>query len=142
MPSTNDRATLAAVSAAQLACGIASAAVAVRRGHAFDLGLVRGDPTRVAAEACTIGTALSAHAPMLVTQAVATGVVLSRDSRRATSTLGWLGAAMIGGYLAERLVRQRLRPAGWEQVETPLVVTGLGLSAAMATLGLRNPRPQ
>ena len=140
MPGARDRhlAALAAVSATQLACGIASAAIAVRRQHAFDLGLVRGDPTRVAAEACTVGTALSAPAPMLVTQAVATGVVLSGDSHRATRTLGWLGAAMTAGYLAERLVRRRLRR--WDPVETPLVVAGLGLSAAMATLGLRRQR--
>ena len=40
----------------------------------------------------------------------------------------------MAGYLGERLVRRRLRPSGWDAVETPLVVAGIGLAGAMAAL--------
>jgi aerobic carbon-monoxide dehydrogenase large subunit len=40
-------------------------------------------------------------------------------------------------YLIERLGRRRLRPGGWEPLETSLVVAGTGLAAAMAVLGRR-----
>jgi hypothetical protein len=43
---------------------------------------------------------------------------------------------MTVGYLAEQLVRRRLRPSGWEPVETPVVVLGLTTAAMMAPLGL------
>jgi hypothetical protein len=49
---------------------------------------------------------------------------------------------MVAGYLAERLVRQRLTAAGWDAVETPVVVAGIGLAAAMALIGLRPPATQ
>jgi len=46
----------------------------------------------------------------------------------------------VAGYLGERLVRRRLRPSGWDAVESPLVLAGIGLAAAMAALGLPRPR--
>ena len=42
---------------------------------------------------------------------------------------------MVAGYLGERLVRQRLRPSGWDALESPLVVAAIGLAVAMAALG-------
>ena len=51
--------------------------------------------------------------------------------------LGMLGVLMAPGYLAERYVRAHLRPGGWDPVETPVVVTLIGLSAAMGVLGHR-----
>jgi hypothetical protein len=44
-------------------------------------------------------------------------------------------------YLGERLVRRRLRPSGWDPVETPLAVVGIGLAGAMAALGSQKERP-
>jgi hypothetical protein len=44
---------------------------------------------------------------------------------------------MTAGYLAERLVRQRLTPAGWDRAETPVVIAGISLAVAMALIGLR-----
>ena len=44
---------------------------------------------------------------------------------------------MVAGYLGERLVRQRLRLAGWDALESPLVVAAIGLAVAMAALGRR-----
>ena len=47
---------------------------------------------------------------------------------------------MVAGYAGERLVRQRLRPSGWDAVESPLVVAAIGLAGAMAALGGRADR--
>jgi hypothetical protein len=101
----------------------------------------RGSPEHVVRDSVLMGTALSAPATMLVTQAVAT-VLLARgnltrgDTGPADRVLGVLGAAMVAGYLGEALVRRRLRPSGFDPLETPLVATGIVLAAAMAGLGL------
>jgi hypothetical protein len=65
---------------------------------------------------------------------------VNRSSGPADRVLGVLGAAMVAGYLGEALVRRRLRPSGFDPRETPLVVTGIGLTAAIAGLGLAPPR--
>jgi hypothetical protein len=49
--------------------------------------------------------------------------------------LGIVGLTMVAGYLGERLVRQRLRPAGWDALESPLIIAALGLAVAMAAPG-------
>jgi hypothetical protein len=41
---------------------------------------------------------------------------------------------MVPGYLVERLDRRRLTRVGADPVETPAVVVGVGLAAAMAVL--------
>ena len=38
----------------------------------------------------------------------------------------------------ERYDREHLRPGGWDAIETPVVVAGVGLAAAMAVLGHRS----
>ena len=75
----------------------------------------------------------------LVTQAALTAVMVGRPGRRAARGLGIVGLTMVAGYLGERLVRRRLRPAGWDALESPLIMVALGLSVAMAALG--NLRP-
>lgn len=47
---------------------------------------------------------------------------------------------MVIGYLGEDLVRQRLRPSGWDKVESPLAAVGLALASAMALAGLGKRR--
>jgi hypothetical protein len=75
---------------------------------------------------------------MLVTQAAATMALLRRpDAAAPARVLGGLGTAMVAGYLLERLGRRRLRRSGWDAAESPLVIAGLSLAAAMALLGLR-----
>lgn len=128
---------LALVSAAQLASGLGGMALAIRRHHAFDIPFWRGQPSTVGRDCVLMGTALSAPAVMLAAQAWAIAVLLRRPDAAAERTLGGLGAAMIAGYLAERLVRQRLTPAGWDTAETPVVVAGISLATAMALTGLR-----
>jgi hypothetical protein len=134
---SRERATLVRVSLAQLACGLAGMALAIRRGHAYDVGFMRGGSERVGRDALLSGTALSAPVTMMAAQAVLTAVVAARESARAASGLRSLGALMVAGYLAERLVRHRLWRPGWERLETPVAALGLGLSVAMVLLAGR-----
>jgi hypothetical protein len=135
-----DRArTLAVVSATQLGAGVAGMVVALRRVHPYDVFWMHGQPDAIARDTLFRGTALSAPVSTLVTQAALTAVMAGRPSRRAARGLGIVGLTMVAGYLGERLVRQRLRPAGWDTLESPLIIAALGLSVGMAALG--NLRP-
>ena len=135
-----DRArALAGVSAAQLGCGVAGMVVALRRGHPYDVFWMHGQPDAIARDTLFKGTALSAPVSTLLTQAALTAVMARHPSRRVARGLGVVGLTMVAGYLGERLVRQRLRPAGWDALESPLIMAALGLSVAMAALG--NLRP-
>jgi hypothetical protein len=130
---------LAVVSAVQLGAGVAGMALAIRRRHAFDIPCWHGRESAVGRDSLLMGTALSAPAVMLVTQAGATAALVRRpDAAAPARVLGGLGAAMVGGYLAERLVRRRLRPSGWDAGESPIVIAGASLAAVMAGLGLRS----
>jgi hypothetical protein len=131
---------LVAASAAQLAGGLGGLAIGIARRRAYDIPLLHGDPDRVKRDALVMGTALSAPAPMLAVQSVATVALAARPDPRAVRTLGVLGLMMTAGYLVERLVRHRLTPAGWEATETPIAVVGLGFAVAMAALGCAGPR--
>jgi pimeloyl-ACP methyl ester carboxylesterase len=126
---------LAAVSVAQLATGVAGMVVALRRRHPYDVFWMHGRPDAIARDTIVKGTALSAPVSNLLVQAALTAVVARRPSRGAARALGGLGALQVAGYLGERLVRRRLRPSGWDAVESPLVVAGIGLAGAMAALG-------
>jgi hypothetical protein len=130
------RLLLASGSAAQLAFAVAGMIVAVRRRRFFDLPLVHmhGHPDHVLRESIFQGTALSAPVTTLVTQAVATTVLARRSSPVARRVLGVVGAVNVPGYLSERLGRRRLTRAGWDRLESPLLVASISLSAAMALL--------
>jgi hypothetical protein len=128
---------LAMVSAAQLAAGLGGMVLGIRRRHAFDIPFWRGQPSAVGRDCVLMGTALSAPVVMLAAQAWAVVALLRRPDAAAERVLGGLGAAMVAGYLAERLVRWRLTIAGWDAAETPVVVAGISLAAAMALIGLR-----
>jgi hypothetical protein len=129
------RRLLAAVSAAQLATGVAGMVVGLRRRHPYDVFWMHGDADAIGRDVIFKGTALSAPVSNMVIQAVMTAVVARRPSRRAAQALGGWGATLVTGYLGERLVRQRLRPSGWDALESPLLVAAIGLAAAMAALG-------
>lgn len=133
-----DRQMLAAVSAAQLALGLSGMAVAIHRRRAFDIPFWHGQQSTVGRDSLLMGTALSAPVIMLGAQAWATAALASRPNVAADRVLGGLGAAMIAGYLSERLVRERLLPSGWDAAETPVVIAGISLAAVMALLGLRS----
>ncbi len=133
----NGNRILAAVSAAQLASGLGGMALGIRRRHAFDIPFRQGEQSTVGRDAILMGTALSAPVVMLAAQAWAIVALFRRPDAAAERTLGGLGVTMVAGYLAERLVRQRLTLAGWDTAETPVVATGICLAAAMAMIGLR-----
>jgi pimeloyl-ACP methyl ester carboxylesterase len=131
---------LAAVSVAQLATGVAGMVVALRRRHPYDVFWLHGPTDAIARDTILKGTALSAPVSNLLVQAAVAAVVARRPSRGAARALGGLGALQVAGYLGEQLVRRRLRPSGWDRVETPLAVAGIGLAAAMAALGWQAAR--
>jgi len=137
----DDDQVLVAVSAAQLATGVGGLALALRRRHAFDIPFMHGQESAVGRDSLLMGTALSAPAVMLGAQAGAITALLRGPSPAARRVLGGLGAAMVAGYLAERLVRHRLAPSGWDAAESPVIVAGISLAAAMALLGLRGRPP-
>jgi pimeloyl-ACP methyl ester carboxylesterase len=131
---------LAAVSVAQLATGVAGMIVALRRRHPYDLFWMHGRAHTIARDTILKGTALSAPVSNLLVQAAVTVLVARRPSRGAARALAGLGALQVPGYLGERLVRRRLRPSGWDAVESPLALAGIGLAGAMAVLGSRAAR--
>jgi hypothetical protein len=128
---------LVVVSAAQLASGVAGMVVALRRKHPYDVFWMHGQPEEIARDTIFKGTALSAPVSNLLGQAAMTAVVARRPSPRGEQALGGFGALLVAGYLGERLMRQRLRPTGWDALESPLLVIAIGLAAAMAILGLK-----
>ena len=132
-----NRSTLVAVSAAQLAAGLAGQLVALRRRRNYDVGFMRGTPEHVARDSLWAGTAYSAPSYMLAAQAWATRRLRRGPDDGARRLLGMLGVVMVPGYLMERYGRAHLRPGGLDPVETPLVLAGLGLAAAMGVLGHR-----
>jgi hypothetical protein len=133
------RGVLVAVSAAQLAAGVAGQLVALRERRSFDIALLgwRGQPERVARDSWLLGTGLSAPVVMLSIQAAATLRLGAGPSRTATRILGWLGATMACGYLIEREFRGAVSPAGWNPTATPVAAAGFTLALAMAASGLR-----
>ena len=137
---------LAGVATVQLAAQLIGMSVAVRRGLPYDVRVVgmRGEADDIGRDLWGKGTALSAPVTMLGTQAVAIALVATNPNasvgRVAAKVLGGLGALNIGGYLAERVVRERLRPSGWNHVETPVAVVSLAFATAMAALGLGQSR--
>jgi hypothetical protein len=132
------RSTLAAVSAAQLAAGLAGQLVALRRRRNFDVGFLKGSPDHVGRDSFWAGTAYSAPVTMLATQAWATTRLRRGPDDGARRLLGMLGVMMVPGYLMERYGRAHLRPGGFDPVETPIVIAGIGLAAAMGVLGHRD----
>jgi hypothetical protein len=133
---------LAAVSAAQLAAGLGGMTLAIRRRRAFDIPFWRGQESAVGRDSLLMGTALSAPVVMLGIQVCATAALVRGPNLAAERMLGGLGATMVAGYLAERLVRRRLLPSGWDAAETPVLTVGMSLAAVMAMLGLRSAGTQ
>ena len=94
-----DRAQLlAAVSAAQLASGVAGMVIALRRRHPYDVFWMHGQAEQIARDTLFRGTALSAPVSNLILQAALTAVVTARPSRRAQQALGVLGGP-VGGWV-------------------------------------------
>lgn len=125
------------VAGAQLAAGLAGMVTAIRREYAYDVFWMHGRANNVRRESILFGTAMSPPVWMLACQAALIVALAQGGTRRFEPALGGLGAAIVGGYLGERLVRERLAPGGWHPLESPLLLAGIGLASAMAVLGLR-----
>ncbi|CCG05532.1 hypothetical protein [Blastococcus saxobsidens] len=125
----------------QLAAGLAGQVVALRRRRSYDIPFMTGSPDHVGRDSWWFGTAISAPSYMLGTQVWAIARLLRGPDDRARWALRVLGTGMTAGYLSERPCRRRVTPAGFDPVETPVVVAGWAGSVAMALLGRPQPRP-
>jgi hypothetical protein len=98
---------------------------------------MRGSPEHLGRDSFWAGTAYSAPVSMLGPQLWATLRLRRGPDDGARRLLGMLGVLMVPGYLVERYGRAHLRPGGLDPIETPVVLAGLGLAAAMGVLGHR-----
>ena len=126
---------LGVISAVQLGLGLLGVRKALRDGTVYDLGFLRGSPATMKRDLWLMGTNLSPPAWMLLAQALATVLLMTRHRSRAAKTLGILGVMMGLGYPAEKSVRQAWRHPN--RSITALTVVAELLAAAMAWLGLR-----
>lgn len=125
---------LASVSLVQLIVQLAGARKALRDRIPYDLPFLQGKPENVARDAWIIGSRLSAPGPLLAAHAAGTVLLLARPRPWLRRAIGWLGAVYIPGILLERVTRESFRHPDRET--TPLTASALGLSVAMALLGL------
>ena len=126
---------LGVISAVQLAMGLVGLRKALRDGTEYDLGFTRGSPETMKRDLWFMGTNLSAPAWMLLAQALATVLLMTRHRSRAAKAVGILGALMSLGYPAEKSVRQ-----AWRHPNRSITaLTGVAelLAVSMAWLGLR-----
>ena len=130
---------LGVISAVQLGLGLLGVRKALRDGTEYDLGFLRGSPATMKRDLLFMGTNLSAPLWMLLAQALATVLLMTRHRSRAAKTLGILGVMMSLGYPAEKSVRQAWRHPN--RSITALTVVAELLAVSMAWLGLRR-RPR
>ena len=128
------RSTLVAVSSAQLAAQFAGHLVALRRRRHFDVPFLTGSPEHIVRDWLWFGTAYSAPPYLVGMQLWAVTRLLRGPDERARWVLRWVGTGLTVGYLTERCSRLRIRPGGFDPVETPVVAGGWGCAAAMAVL--------
>ena len=131
------RSALVAASTAQLAAQLAGHVVALQRRRHFDVPFMTGSPEHLVRDWLWFGTAYSAPPYLLVPQVWATARLVRGPDDRARWVLRWIGTGVTGGYLSERMVRVRVRPGGFDPVETPIVAVGWAAAIAMAVLGRR-----
>ena len=132
-----NRSVLVAVASTQLAAQLVGHVVAVRRRRAFDVPFMAGDPDHLVRDWLWFGTAYSAPPYLLGPQCWAIARLLRGPDERARWVLRWLGTGLTLGYLSEKWNRVRVGPAGFDRLETPVVVTGWSGAAAMALLARR-----
>ncbi len=131
------RSTLVAVSSTQLTAQLVGHVVALRRRRAFDAPFMTGSPEHLVRDWLWFGTAYSAPPYLLGPQIWAIARLLQGPDERARRLLRWLGTGLTFGYPSERWNRVRVRPHGFDPLETPVVVAGWSCAMAMAVLSRR-----
>jgi hypothetical protein len=129
---------LSVISAAHLSLAGVGMRKALRDRTPADVGFMRGSPETMKRDLWFMGTNLSAPPHMLVMQALATVLLMTRHGSGAAKTLGILGAMNSLGYPAEKSVRRAWRHP--DRSVAPLAAVLELLSIAMAWLGLRPSR--
>jgi hypothetical protein len=130
---------LGLISAVQLGLGLLGLRKALHDGTEYDLGFMRGSSATMRRDLWFMGTNLSPPAWMLLAQALATVLLMTRHRCSAAKMLGILGVMMSLGYPAEKSVRQAWRHPN--RSITVLTVVAELLAVSMAWLGLRR-RPR
>jgi hypothetical protein len=128
------RSALVALSSAQLAAQLAGHVVALRRRRYFDVPFMTGSPEHLVRDWLWFGTAYSAPSYLVALQIWAVVRLLRGPDDRARWVLRWVGTGMTVGYPSERMVRLRVRPGGFDPVETPIVAMGWSSALALAVL--------
>jgi hypothetical protein len=128
---------LATLSAAQLAVHLHAAATGIRHRVPVELPFLKTSPDTVARDMWTKGSGMAAPWWLLTVHAAGTTALLVRDRPWLRRALGGLGVWYVVFYLLERNVREALlRP----NERTPSHAAAVGLSVAMAVVGLRGRR--
>jgi hypothetical protein len=125
---------LGLISAVQLGLGLLGLRKALHDGTEYDLGFMRGSSATMRRDLWFMGTNLSPPAWMLLAQALATVLLMTRHRCSAAKMLGILGVMMSLGYPAEKSVRQAWRHPN--RSITVLTVVAELLAVSMAWLGL------
>ncbi len=132
---------LVRASTVQLAAGLTGQVVALRRRHHYDVPFMTGSPEHVGRDSWWFGSAISAPSYLLAAQAWAVLRLRRGPDERARQVLRLIGTGMVAGYLSERLCRRRMTPAGFDLLETPIVLAGFVGTVAMAVLARPQARP-
>ncbi|MFC0680486.1 hypothetical protein ACFFGH_21855 [Lysobacter korlensis] len=128
---------LAGLSAAQLAVHLQAARTGIRHRVPVELPFATGNPDTVARDMWTMGSGMSAPWPLLALHAAGTTALFVRDRLWLRRAIGGLGAWYVVWYLLERNVRESFRRPN---ERTPSHASAVGLSAAMAVVGLTRRR--
>ena len=123
------------ISVVQLGLALLGLRKALRDRTPAEVGFMRGSPETMKRDIWFMGTNLSAPVWMLILQALATLLLMTRHRFGAAKTLGILGAMNSLGFPAEKSVRQAWRHPN--RSITALTVVDEVLAVSMAWLGLR-----
>jgi prolipoprotein diacylglyceryltransferase len=128
---------LATLSAAQLVVHLQAAHTGIRHRVPMDLPFAKGDPDTVARDMWRTGSGMAAPWPLLALHAAGATALFTRDRLWLRRAMGGLGVWYVVFYLLERNVREAFRRPN---ERTPSHATAVGLSAAMAAVGLSGRR--
>jgi prolipoprotein diacylglyceryltransferase len=128
---------LAWLSAAQLAVHLQAARTGIRHRVPVEWPFATGNPDTVARDMWTKGSGMAAPWPLLALHAAGTTALFISDRVWLRRAVGGLGAWYVLGYLLERNVRESFRRPN---ERTPSHAMAVGLSAAMAVVGLTGRR--